>query len=603
MDRQVVLLNKAWVRGFIGMGKGLGVRSKQILAHGSLFTCSLPLVFAAYCLSSLLAISVPVLADTVEPEWAVRYNGPGGFGARAMVVDNSGNIYVTGSFSDGITPHTDYATIKYDANGNQLWMARYNGPGSLSDFASAIAIDNNGNVYVTGHSWVEGSINEYVTVKYDTNGNQLWVARYPGAYLRGYPGNFIAVDNNANVYMVGTIEGSNKYPEYVTVKYDSKGNQLWAAHYRAAEQSYNYPNAMTLDNAGNVYVTGESGIVGSHGTDYATVKYDTTGDQLWVARYNGPMDIIDRANSITVDLDGNCYVTGGSDITPGVKVPEINRYFVTIKYNPQGQELWVARYEGGEARDIALDGQRNVYIIGGPNRSGFGDIYYQGGDDVLVKYDKEGNQLWVAPYPKEVTTRALAIDHSGNAYVIGGSNFVDSYTVKYNNQGKVVWVAPYNPPGTDSIYYHKAIAVDNKGYIYVTGSNPYALLKYWLGVEEVEIKSSLNQTTFNKGETLTWDVALKGSGRVDVYLAVLLPSGNFICLTDTQGHTSAYNTPVPILQDWPIQTGTYRIISYPFNGKEPRGEYQLYIVFTKPRANPLDRSKWVIYDASSFIVP
>ena len=90
MDRQVVLLNKAWVRGFIGMGKGLGVRSKQILAHGSLFTCSLPLVFAAYCLSSLLAISVPVLADTVEPEWAVRYNGPGGFGARAMVVDNSG---------------------------------------------------------------------------------------------------------------------------------------------------------------------------------------------------------------------------------------------------------------------------------------------------------------------------------------------------------------------------------------------------------------------------------------------------------------------------------------------------------------------------------
>jgi len=146
-------------------------------------------------------LSTSVQAQVTEA-WAARYNGPGsGDEARALAVYSAGNVYVTGT-SDGGTDY-DYATIKYDSSGNQLWAARYNGPGNLGDAASALAVDAAGNVYVTGGSNGAGTGDDYATVKYDSNGNQLWAARYNG------PGNSIdearalAVDAAGNVTVNG----------------------------------------------------------------------------------------------------------------------------------------------------------------------------------------------------------------------------------------------------------------------------------------------------------------------------------------------------------------------------------------------------------------
>jgi hypothetical protein len=96
---------------------------------------------------------------------------------------------------------------------NQEWLARYNGSGNYFDDAFAIAIDSNDNIYVTGHSAVSGSINDYATVKYDPNGNEVWVATYDG------PGNYfdyaeaIAIDSNDNIYVTGESLGSGTDPE------------------------------------------------------------------------------------------------------------------------------------------------------------------------------------------------------------------------------------------------------------------------------------------------------------------------------------------------------------------------------------------------------
>jgi hypothetical protein len=82
-----------------------------------------------------------------------------------MALDAAGNVYVTGKSSSS-SMHFDYATVKYDPDGNEQWVARYNGPGNGSSSASAIALDAGGKVYVTGQSPGAGTPLDYATVKY-----------------------------------------------------------------------------------------------------------------------------------------------------------------------------------------------------------------------------------------------------------------------------------------------------------------------------------------------------------------------------------------------------------------------------------------------------
>ena len=82
-----------------------------------------------------------------------RYNGPGNLDdvARPIAVDRSGNVYITG-YSEDPTNGLDYLTIKYDSAGQQQWVKRYDGPVHDWDMPEAIAVDLSGNVYVTGES-------------------------------------------------------------------------------------------------------------------------------------------------------------------------------------------------------------------------------------------------------------------------------------------------------------------------------------------------------------------------------------------------------------------------------------------------------------------
>ena len=82
-----------------------------------------------------------------------------------MALDGQGNVYVTG-YSVGLNTSSDYATIKYSPDGRRLWVKRYNGAGNDYDSPTSIAVDGKGNVYVTGESEGSGSSNDYLTIKY-----------------------------------------------------------------------------------------------------------------------------------------------------------------------------------------------------------------------------------------------------------------------------------------------------------------------------------------------------------------------------------------------------------------------------------------------------
>lgn len=124
-----------------------------------------------------------VCYSQVQQDWVARYNGPPPSApvdiAYDVAVDDSGNVFVTGQ-SAGIGSNYDYATIKYNSSGIQQWVQRYNGPGNSTDNAYAIALDPSGNVYVTGRSWGVGTTFDYATIKYNSSGTQQWVQRYNG---------------------------------------------------------------------------------------------------------------------------------------------------------------------------------------------------------------------------------------------------------------------------------------------------------------------------------------------------------------------------------------------------------------------------------------
>jgi hypothetical protein len=114
---------------------------------------------------------------------------------------------------------------------------------------------------------------------------------------------------------------------YQTIKATSSGTLIWSNQYVGPTGGYHLAHAIALDSAGNVYVTGQSPGPGT-GNDYATIKYSSTGQELWVQRYDGPAHGDDVATAIAVAADGSVYVTGWS--TTSSNLTEIT----TIKYVP-----------------------------------------------------------------------------------------------------------------------------------------------------------------------------------------------------------------------------------------------------------------------------
>lgn len=491
-----------------------------------------------------------------EEQWVVRYNNQENKHdyPKALFVDGAGNVYVTG-WSNNAGNNRDYVTIKYNSNGAEKWVVCYHAAADHWGEPSALAVDSAGNVFVAGKSSYSGSVNELAVIKYNSAGIEQWAMRSNNQGKSYNDAISLSLDNLGNVYMNGVSGNSYDLGDFVIIKYDGAGAEQWTAHLDGPWSPYGRPSNLFIDSAGSVYITGIK--VGSNGlkylnakkyngageeqreiyfgskktfalardvhtdatgniyvtgqsmglygfTDYATIKYNGAGEELWAALYNSPNRHNDRASTLCVDATGNVYVTGWSYILTE------DRYYATIKYNSAGVEQWVARYHTwgySEEKAIALfvDSAGNVYVAGTGGSEGTGFDY------ATIKYDSAGVEQWVARYTgpgnqnDEVT--AIAVDAAGNVYVTGispgstGFGTRDDYvTIKYNSAGLEQWARRYDGPAHDGDD-PCALCVDDASNVYVTGSSmdsnsfdDYATIKY------------------NKDGVVQWIVRYKGRG-------------------------------------------------------------------------------------------
>jgi len=452
-------------------------------------------LFVASLLSSF------VMAQQPHLEWAKNYGNVKSDASNSVVVDNDGNVYTAGYIMDTVVFHTatdsiqlismdgtaDIVVTKQDAAGNFIWAKSF--PGPAGENAFSCAVDNSGNVYVTGPF--------QQTVDFD-----------PGAGVFEMTCMGVGFD-------------------IFICKLDSNGDFVWAKQV-GGEGYYDYGQYLKLDPLdGSIYVTGQfNGVMDcdpgpgvfnlypAYAGDYETyvLKLNNDGSFNWAISFTG--DQFDSGTGLALDGNGNlfvCGVFGGvTDFDPGA-----GEYILTAassgyadgfvcKLNAfDGSFVWAVPM-GSLGNDwcnsIAVDPSGNVLVAGeffdnvdfdpGPNQF---NLLGKGGYDIFVwKLDTDGNLLWAKSMGGSDSDwgASIAVDASGNAYTTGhfmttadfdpgdavynlnAGAYYEVFISKLTSEGDFAWAMAFR----GNQYYDLnsddgfCIAVDADNNVYTVGS-------------------------------------------------------------------------------------------------------------------------------------
>jgi hypothetical protein len=255
-----------------------------------------------------------------DRQWIQQFGTSGVDSSNGIATDSNGDIYLTGSTSgnlEGVNAgYFDAWVTKYDSSGKRLWIDQFGS--SEFDESKGIATDSNGNVYLTGDTFGDlegqnaGNRDSWVA-KYDTTGKQQWIDRFGSSEFDNSTG--IAIDKNGNVYLTGytdgNLEGQNAVGADAWVaKYDTTGKQQWIDQFGTSGVDFSY--GIATDSNGNIYLTGatDGNLEGQNavGADAWVAKFDTTGKQQWIDQFGTFSS--EYSNGIATDSNGNIYITG-----------------------------------------------------------------------------------------------------------------------------------------------------------------------------------------------------------------------------------------------------------------------------------------------------
>lgn len=403
------------------------------------------------------------------------WTGEGGemavFYRNATTTDNNRNVYVAGSTLN-TNNNNDIIVQKFDRDGNLLWQQTFNGSANMDDMASDIFVDNNYNVYVTGTSIQNANDNfDLVVLKYNSSGVLQWTYYYnnDASPLPQDAGTAIVGDNNGSIYVTGGSFGNNTMSDYVTLRLNSSnGNQVWEKRYDYAQLN-DVASQIRFDGT-NIYVSGGSQVnVSPNKWELATIVYNaSTGTELNVRRSNGNATSgVDEVYDLSIDNSGNIYVTGAV-------VNQGTGYDISVyKLDNQLNIIWEVHFDGFGAEDkgfgVKTDSQGNVYVTGFISNPNEGKNY------ALLKYNSSGVLQWsrefngLANLDDEAVQ--LVIDASDNIFVTGAArntNNSDYVTLGYTPSGELFAQVSYNgPQGLND--KPTAIAIDLDGNFIVVG--------------------------------------------------------------------------------------------------------------------------------------
>lgn len=340
--------------------------------------------------------------------------------AVGVATDAAGSVYLAGksSYFIGYDGYGDAWLAKYSTDGRLLWKRQFE-PENEWVTAAGLATDTMGSVYFAGTTGGQGGgLNsgpgDAWVAKYNAAGHILW-KRYLIAESDDYA-SAIATDKQGNVYLSVNSYGSPGTFHWV-VKYNSAGRMLWK-RYRYSF-CYELTNGSAADARGNIYETGitdESPDGNGCSANFSAWvgKYSASGDPLWRRQLETAEEyLMSRASDVATDPEGSVYVTGITDGSiGGPNRGSIDAWLV--KYDPAGAVLWkqqIGTDQVDNANGVASDAEGNVYVTGSANESG----------GWVAKYAAEGRMLWKRQLGIPVDGRDVATDRFGSLYVAGAT--------------------------------------------------------------------------------------------------------------------------------------------------------------------------------------
>ena len=323
--------------------------------------------------------------------------------------DEVGNTYTTGFFTGtvefGDTSLTsvglsDVFVTKLDSNGNVIWAEQLEDTGLGLDFGLSISTDDLGNIYVTGIKDADPETDlsdisadptsaegEGFIAKLDSSGNLVWTENFDSTSFS--LGRDVATDEVGNSYVLGNFSGdvnlgnqtlsSSGDTDIFVTKLDSNGNVEW--NQKLGGTLSDNATGITLDKAGNTYITGEFEGTSTFGnitltsngdTDAFVAKLDNSGNIVWAQSFGGTS--LDSGTNITLDEQDNIYLTGSFEDTVSFGDTtftsssendgfNVNNGFI-VKLDTDGNILSAEQLDYS-LLDIAAGNAGNIYGTGG----------------------------------------------------------------------------------------------------------------------------------------------------------------------------------------------------------------------------------------------